>query len=157
MSSGSGSAADHARFQREYSVAGGGPAVEMDAVDADAVIVDDASAAQAAEIPMDDASARRTGIDVRWIVALLATGIALIAASALLYKFGWLAQGSGSYAVDSYGDVYSAETGRTLDDIVYEDFLFTVNPQLFGLGGLTVLGTLFLIAARGVRRRGDQS
>ncbi|THG32924.1 hypothetical protein [Naasia lichenicola] len=157
MSSGSGNAADHARFQREYAATGGAAAVDTGLSTPDAAAIDDESARHEATVPTDDAPARRAGIDIRWIVALLVTGIALIAASALLYKFGWLAQGGGSYAVDSYGDVYSAETGRTLDDIVYEDFLFTVNPQLFGLGGLTVLGTLFLIAARGVHRRGDQS
>ena len=109
-------------------------------------------APSAAGVPQ---AAQRPGVDVRWIVALFVIGIALMVGSALIYKAGWLAQGSGDYAVDSYGEVYSAQIGRTLDDIVYEDFLFTVNPYLFALGAATVIGTLFVLATRGIRRRGE--
>lgn len=140
--------ADHARFQRDFRPAHHADRAPASDADEEAVAAD----------RRDDQSRahpHRQGVDLRWIVALFAIGVALMVGAALLYKVGWLAQGGGTYAVDSYGQPYSSTSGRTLDDIVLEDFLFTINPYLFLLGAATVLGTIFLLAVRGVRRNGD--
>jgi hypothetical protein len=142
--------ADDARFQRGFR-----PSGHQDEPPAPDLKWDEAAGAEEHAAHQPIAFSRRSGVDVRWIIALFAMGIALMVGAALLYKVGWLAQGGGTYAVDSYGQPYSSTSGRTLDDIVFEDFLLTINPYLFLLGAATVLGTIFLLAVRGVRRTVD--